>query len=478
MGIVAPGGRQPAPRTRFRGWSGSGGPSGVAFEWEGAHTRGMSTAPATLWIGGQRVPSASGLEFQLGARDGSEVMRGPWPRCGPEDVRGALAAADGAQDGWRRTPRAERLELLLACLTHLESELDGELSEHLAPALGRPAVELRRLLGEDLFRARESLELLREGGAPTTAGAGLFVAHWGDLCGGLLARLGRRLLEGSSAVLVADPLVPETADLVSRALEAVGGPPGLVNLLVDEGRELVRHGLDRTGLAWIRLRGGRRELERLARMRGPEVFGAGLTEWEAWPLSSRVHLVTEGDDPVAAAELVVRDALEPATTLFGQLPDRIGRVLVHTRQVSAFTQALLERLDGNEALSRPTPLVEPGRFAWLAEAWSLGLDEGAAPIFGEAPADADRREDGSESGPDALISAGEPAERRSREPRRVRPIVFTNVDVEGRLLRLEEPGPLLRLCRVESDERGHALKRALEAGALTDTDQAPRKPRP
>jgi acyl-CoA reductase-like NAD-dependent aldehyde dehydrogenase len=392
------------------------------------------------WVGGTWRPAVSGLEFELASLQAPYTARGRWPRSGEEDLSDALVAGTGAEAGWGRCSRGERVARLLTAVEVLER--DERLVVELAAGLGLAQETVRERAELDLLRAREGLEILRDAeGAP--AGTGLFVAHWSDLVGPLLQRVALRLVAGTPLVVLADPRLPEAADALARALEAADLPAGTVSVLHDDGRTVLRAALRTPGLAWGRVRATRGQLDELACEAGPASFGAGLTDWSLWPLVDAIHVVSESSDPVVEAGRVVERAFDPSATLSGQLPDAVGRVLCHQRRFSAFTEELLARLDTQPALTQPCVPVEDDLPEWMAEAWALGLDEGACPVFGELS-----------------------AERRGRDPRPVQPLVFTNVETDGRLLGLERPAPLLRLARAASDEEAHRLRDALarEAG--------------
>jgi len=416
------------------------------------------------WIGGRWRPSDSGHEFELDSLLAPFWPRGRWPRSGPPELREALSEGARAEPVWERTPRAERARILVEAWSALERDTEV-LCERLAPGLGLSSEIVRQRLEVDSLRAREGLEILRDGAAPRS-GTGLFAAHWSDLVGPLLQRLAPWLLGGSPAVLLADPRLPEAADALCRSLEAAGLPPGVVSLVHDDTETVLRAALGQTRLAWVRARGGRAELACQARGRAGEGFGAGLTEWSLWPLSSAVHLVPWGADPAQEAQRVLERALGPSDTLCGQLPDAVGRVLCHQRQLSRFTAELLARLDAQAVLARPLVPVEADLCAWLSEAWALGLDEGACPIFGEAPGEAPRDLGPSPAGAAEATERPQVEVQRGRAPRAVRALVFTNVETGGRLLRLERSAPLLRLARVGSDQEAQRWRDELVRGAV------------
>jgi acyl-CoA reductase-like NAD-dependent aldehyde dehydrogenase len=398
--------------------------------------------PAALdWVAGAWRPSSSGHEFQLDALLPPFLERGRWPRSAAADLADARLAAERGGAVWERMDRSARCAIMLAALDELERSRKT-IAAALAPGLGQPAESVDARWECDALRAREGLELLRDGGQ-SRPGSGLFLAHWTDLVGPLLLRLSNWLIGGSTLVVIADPRLPEACELVARALEASGLPAGVVALLHDDGQTLVRSALESGGMTWLRARGSPAELDALDAL--ARRLGAP-GQRSLWPLASATHGVQLRADPAEEARRVLQRALGSSDTLCGQLPDAIGRVLCHQRQFSRFTAELLDRLERSAELARPFLPVESDLPGWMREAWALGLDEGACPIFGEVPA---RPAALPGADPGGAAAEGGP---RGRAPKAIAPVVFTNVESGGRLAGLERPAPLLRLVRAESDE--------------------------
>jgi acyl-CoA reductase-like NAD-dependent aldehyde dehydrogenase len=370
---------------------------------------------AQQWIGGAWSSARTGVTFERGAR--------LWPRGGAEDLDLAVRAALAAQPPWERLGRGGRLAVAGRALAALEAGAQAGLAQRCAAALGIDAELAQALVWEELLRAREALELARDGGAEA-AGVGVFALHWSDRAGLGFARLVARLVGGACVVLVADGRLPEAALALARAFEAADPPAGALALLFDDGRTLRRAARADARLAFAREWAAPHErLERAA---------AGPREWLRLPLASGAAAVLAGDDPEQAARDVLDRALGPSRTLFGQFPLGVGAVLCERRVFARFSAALLAALEADPRLGAARAGVEEDLAPWLQEAWSLGLDEGAAPLCGEPP----------EGG---LLA----------------PILFTNVDPHGRLIALNRPAPLLRLARADSDQEARELARHL-----------------
>lgn len=382
------------------------------------------------WIGGLWCPARSGATFETVAPGTSGPSLGLWPRSGAEDLDAAVVAAAGAQGAWSALGRPGRLEALARALRALELEgARGALAQALGPALGADEDLAQSLVWEELLRVREALELARDGG-PEAEGTGTFALHWSERAGIALARVLGRLASGQCALLVADGRLPQAGVALARAFEEADLPTGALAVLVDDGRTLRRAARRDGRLAFARECASRHERLGLGE-RGPR-------DWTRVPLASGTAVVRAADDPDAAAEDVLDRALGPSRTLFGQFPGSVGRVLCERRVFSRFTAALLARLDADPRWGEVRAPVEEDLARDLQEAWSLGLDEGAAPIFGEPPPTAGAR---------------------------VGPLLFTNVDPYGRLIDLDRPLPLLRLARADSDDEARELALRLASRA-------------
>ncbi|HVS19768.1 MAG TPA: hypothetical protein VMT18_14280 [Planctomycetota bacterium] len=390
--------------------------------------------PTHQWIAGAWCPPQSGITFETVAPGSTGPPLGRWPRSGPEDFRAAVAVGLEANGPWSALGRGGRLQCAERALRDLErSGASGELAAALGPALGADGELAQALVWDELLRAREALELARDGG-PESQGVGAFALHWSDRAGLGFARLVGRLVAGTCVVLVADGRLPQSGLALARAFEAADPPAGTVALLVDDGRTLRRAARRDGRLAFAR--------ECAAPHERLGLGDPGPAEWLRVPLATATAVVLSGDDPEAAAADVLDRALGASRTLFGQFPGSVGRVLCERRMLARFTAALLARLDADPRCGSPCAPVEEDLAGHLQESWGLGLDEGAAPIFGEPPASAE---------------AG------------VVPLVFTNVDPHGRLIALDRPAPLLRLARADSDDEAREHARRLATPAQSPT---------
>lgn len=420
------------------------------------------------WIDDRFCP-VSGDTYVVDARihaDGNAPRRGEigrWPRSSRDDVRAALEAATRGLAAWTKLgPSARRsmLERLIAELPRAARE-----DPLLAARLGCAEAELRPHLDIDLVLPADSSS------SSSTTGLALVQAHWSELFAGASGMVLERLLAGQVVILIADARLPMVGDAIARACQRAELPPGALSVLHDDGDDTLSRCLASGEVVCVAASGYAADLKRIAyRARvaaGSEpqaefgtTFGAGVVErpdvhaeLDLRTLSSAIFVVPDEGDLNAVAAHVAQGAFGRSSTLSGQLPGQIGRVLCPERRLSGFTERLLACIETSADIGVPIePLEADSEDAWR-RIRELGLDEGATLILGNGP--------GAEPTPERR-SAPEPSSPEGVEDGRFWGSVFTNVEVDGRLARLTRPAPVLRILRVGDEAAGNELARRLE----------------
>lgn len=352
--------------------------------------RGLES-PHPNRIEGTSRPSLGGGKFALAAPTGEPL--GSWTRSGAEDLRLALDALARGTPTWAARPPSERCRRLADALRRWGADPDPE--GLVGPALGLDPGEAPEV-ALALERARGELS-----GAETPPGRPVLVAaHWSELHGGVAARSLGPLASGGGVVLLSDPRCPGLASGWWRAAVEAGVDPGALALLHDD--------------TWTVLRAARDDAPRV------RVCASFGEEGSPGPGTASV---LEGDDLGASALAVARGAFGRRRALGGQRAGALARVLCAPRCLSAFTQALLEVLEGSEPDLRPLPFVEAATAPALERLRERGLDEGATLVHG-------------------LRDSRGPG----RDGRLVR-LVFTNVEAHMRFAPPARPLPVLLLLR-------------------------------
>lgn len=387
------------------------------------------------WIAGRRRPSESGATFEVGGEVGGFER---WSRARAEDVQAALTSNAIAAARWGAMSRARRHAALMRVAQALDPDHIGaalEVDLDLDPGEGRERFD------EDHFRFVEALEILREG--ENAEGVGVFGAHWSDWVGGIGARLATHLLAGQTVLVLSDPRLPRAAQFLALACEAAELDDGVINVLHADGREARETAFASVGLAFVRWKEDDQRLDELLHR---NIVRVGTTS-HFWRATNVSRCVFRDADPVLEAQAVVRSFLGRSSTISGQYPGSTARVLCHERLFARFTEELLGQLEVDPDVVRPVPFLDADQEDFLRHVWSLGLDEGATPIFGAPPSD---RGDG-----DASEGA--------------RGLVFTNVDPRSGFARTTRPSPVLGLMRVADDLEARELQFELDGPPKRDS---------
>lgn len=388
------------------------------------------------WIDGAWHAPGPSHEFVGPPEDPSRSSGPRWARADVEALELALGSAEGAARRWAAVPSPERRRRLRAAvqsLVELRPTLRASFaaSVGLSEALARPWRIVPRARLEGLLSGWGA-GLEDDGGAPM-----LFVADWREGVGGLALRVFRALIDGRPVIVLGDPRLPRAAAALATALQAAELPAGTAAVLHDDGLTVLRGAASRIGL-WSALEGNDRVLDALQAADGEDV----TIDWVA--ARRKTGIVRATDDPGERAAALLEKALGRSSTLTGQLPGQVGRILCHELALSSFTEALLAAFDGVYRDDPPAPLIDGDAVAHARATWALGLDEGAC-----------------------LVRGGEVWEppgrsRRSVPDRTWLPALFTNVDAHLRFARLQRPVPVMALCRVASDAQAERLRRELD----------------
>lgn len=393
------------------------------------------------WIDGRPVPASRGDTFEARV-EGTRTVLGRWPRSGERDLSMALDACERAETSWGRLAHAERRAELQRALRAFGT--DGTALADTEQAFGATPAEVEAWIEEAVHAAQHAFgarhaEDERIDVCP--AGAHVLALDWSEAFLGPLSFVLRALYLGRTLVIVADPRASAAADLLAHAFDSL--PPGVVNLLHDDGRTVFRaaQGEERVARLFLPSTGEVvPELEERERASGENRtlriergFGAGLEIACASKLCVRrlgnTSLVVRADSDVAdVAEDVALRAFGRLRARSGFAPGRVGRVLVPARTFSRFTETLLDVLEDDPDVLDPLEIARAPARVLVERAFRLGHDEGATAIF-----------TGSEDDDLAF------------------PLVFTNVEERMKLARATRPAPVLCLMRVQDEAAGRAI---------------------
>lgn len=363
---------------------------------------------------------------------------GTWPRADEALIVEALEASRAGRASWLALSAVERAACLRRVLEHLLA--NHAWSSHLGSFLGvQPGeiageqTELERLIrgepsGADSGASRPART------AELGAEVGVVFARWTDFVSGLYQRIATQLASDRGVVVLSDNRWPVSADALGAAISAAGMPTGVVSIV---------HGLSaplRDTLIAMAASVAPDESEGHLLLRAQTVpFTLDLGGHEQ---SNRSIVVREECELAQTALEVVDQAFGRASSLSGQRPGRVARVICNVRVFSRFCEHLLTAIEGSVDVKQPIPQIDNEAINAVRALWNLGLDEGATLIFGG---------ECFEAAPGS----------RARDPR-VWPAIYSNVDPEMALSRMRQTVPVLCLIRAESDEAAEQL--ALDLG--------------
>ncbi len=420
------------------------------------HTsRAVDQARRGNWIGGEWIsPSSQGSYREPGDAGAGTRASGldadpGWARATQADWRNACLAAQDAGRAWNQSTRLARAQKLRPLVEHLEG---SSAALQVLDDLGLDPASARSVHGEHSLDLRLALELAQDG-AQDSPGLGLFQAHWSDACLPLAARVLAHLVRGRAVIVCSHERLPRQGAALAQALEALDLPRGLVSMLHGTRDDSLKPALGNTDFGWARLCG----------------LDSQLGQWGTWAharlechmrrVANRSLVLEEALDAHAQAGLIYEQALAPVATLSGQAPGQVARVLCPKDRFSLLTEELLALLERCDSSSTAVPALDSDLADYMTETWELGLDEGAAPIFGRAPAATKVLKVSIEQGPGPSLPS-----KRAACPA---PILFTNVEPHHSLVQRSRPAPILSLVRVASSDAARELARHLDGARDT-----------
>src|SRR6185312_1035701 len=193
-----------------------------------------------VFIGGEWV-EPSGAEPIEVVNPTTEETIATVPGCTPVEVDRAVEAAREAFEGWSRTPREERAQMLTAIAAGLEQRAD-ELTAMITQELGMP-LKLTRMvqvgLGVNHFAVTP--QLMEQVAWEEDLGASRIVREpvgvvgaitpWNYPLNQIGAKVAAALGAGCTVVLKPSEVVPLNAFALAEVIEAAGLPPGVFNLV-------------------------------------------------------------------------------------------------------------------------------------------------------------------------------------------------------------------------------------------------------
>jgi aldehyde dehydrogenase (NAD+) len=361
------------------------------------------SAPERFFIGGEWVKPSSEAQFDVINASTEEVLFRV-AEAQKEDMAAAVAAAREAFDRgpWPRMTHAERADYLIKIAEGLEAR-SGEISQiwsgqmgvlqsiaqRSGPGFGKPFRYYAGLAEEFPFEERH----------PPTAGGnvGLIVREpvgvvgaiipWNGPMGLIGSKLAPALIAGCTVILKASPEAPGEAYVFAEVAEAIGLPPGVVNVVTADrpvSELLVRD----PRVDKISFTGSTAAGRRIASLCGERIARVTLE------LGGKSAAVVLDDFDISTAASTIAGY---ACFMTGQVCSSLTRIVVTRGRHDELAEALSESFsnvrvgDAFDSESGMGPLAMQRQRDRVEGYIAKGVEEGAKLVSGgERPSDLDR----------------------------------------------------------------------------------------
>jgi succinate-semialdehyde dehydrogenase/glutarate-semialdehyde dehydrogenase len=341
------------------------------------------------FIDGRWTDSASTEHLTL-RNPATEEVLALVPAGSADDVDAAVAAATRAQRDWSALPLEERLGYLERAADTLDAHI-AEIADLECLEMGRPASVGLTWIGGAVGRLRLHASLAREypfavenpGDTATTLvrrrplGVVALIVPWNFQTNVIVAALGALLASGNTIVLKPSEKSPLSA---IRLLELLEFPPGVLNLIVGDGRAgapLAQH----PGIALTHFTGSVGAGKAIA------AASAGNLHRAVLELGGKDPVVVDSDVDIATT---VKDIAYGAFSNSGQICTSMERIYVHRAIADRFIDALLEEArdyrygDPSTGDVRMGPMVDAGQRKIVADHVDDAVAHGATVLLGGA----------------------------------------------------------------------------------------------
>ncbi len=416
----------------------------------------------SLFVDGKWTAGSGGTAEVINPFDASVVET--VGQAGPDDVERAVAAARAAFDTgpWRRTPAGERGALLRRVADLLVRDKE-EIARTETLDTGKTLVESRVDVDDvtAVFRyyadlADKDAGRLVDTGQPHVVsrvmhepiGVCVLITPWNYPLLQLSWKVAPALAAGNTIVVKPSEVTPLTSVILVRLLEEAGAPPGVVNILLGDGRTVGAPLTEHASVDMVSFTGGLATGQAIIRASAPTV--------------KRVAVELGGKNPnIVFADSDFETAVDYALTAVflhsGQVCSAGARLIVEDAMHDDLVAEIGRRAErirlgnGMDEATESGPLVSAAHRAKIEDFVASAHSEGAR-----------------------LVAGG----HRPEEPELAggffyRPTVFADVRRDMRVIREETFGPILTVERFRTEEEAIALGNDTEyglAGAVWTTD--------
>ena len=398
-----------------------------------------------FYINGEYVESANG-EFIDVENPATEEIIGKIPSANEEDINKAVDAAYEAFKSWSKTSLDERIEYIEKLNEWIKEHAD-DFDQIILEELGIPPhIGHGSQVGGQIKRIEVYLEQVKnveleipmEGGFVLREPVGVVasITPWNYPLGQIVQKVIPALLSGCTVVQKPATNTPLTAYLFTKALDEIGLPKGVFNLVTGKGSNVgdVLNGHPK--VAMVSYTGS---------LKGGAQAGSS-----AMKTAKNVVLELGGKSPAvfvkgADVETGVKQVLNTVYNNVGQTCSCLSRAVV-TEDI--YDQVLDEFLkqyenyqvgDPNDKSTVVGPLSSEKQFEKVKSFIQKGIDEGADLIRGEVP-------------------------KKEAKGYYVKPAIFTNVKAGMTIHDEEIFGPVLSIIKVKDRKEAIEVANAVDFG--------------
>ncbi len=391
------------------------------------------------FIGGKWTPPANGSRYVIHNPAKPREGLAEFPKSSAEDAAAAIRAAASAAPAWAAVPGPQRGALLLRFADLLENskqQLGRTITLEMGKALGEAVGEVGRAAVEARFSAGEASRIEgrtfpseRPGYTCVTRleplGVVVAIAPWNFPVVTPVRKIAPALACGNTVVLKPASSSPWSAVHLFRLLQDAGFPPGVVNLVIGEGRSVGDALVDDPSVRGITFTGS-------------TAVGIPLCERAARRMA-KVQLELGGKNPAVVVdhddlEGAAREIVSAAFLCSGQRCTALSRVIVAEDQAAELVERILGYVAGiqvGDGLAEGTtmgPLVSRRQLDIVDGYVQDAVTRGLRPRCGGKALVADPDDEG-------YFYA---------------PTVFDHVPADSALAREEIFGPVLPIIRVRT----------------------------
>ncbi|HVB26875.1 MAG TPA: aldehyde dehydrogenase family protein [Mycobacteriales bacterium] len=342
----------------------------------------------SLYINGSWVPSVGRGRIAV-ENPATEQIIGSVPEGDPADVDRAAGAARDALDAWARTPVAERAGYLSRIADGLASRQD-EIARTIASEMGAPlklatrvqaalpvtdVSSMAALLAEYPFEERLGSSLI----VHDPVGVVGAITPWNYPLHQITAKVAGALAAGCTVVLKPSELAPLCAYLLFDVIDAVGLPPGVLNLVTGYGASVGEAIAAHPGIDMVTFTGSTRAGRRVSELAAARVKRVAL---ELGGKSANILL------PDADLEVAVKAGVANCYVNSGQTCNAWTRMLVHrdsyeevVHRAALATESYVVG-DPFDEKTRLGPLVSAAQRDLVLGHIRRGVEEGARLVVG------------------------------------------------------------------------------------------------